>query len=80
MSTTPRGWTVEEVIAWEEREGKITPPFSTDERSLAHAVAAAWYFCSNLTELPARAPRESSAFSAMVMEIHRVQKRREGRW
>jgi hypothetical protein len=80
MSTTPRGWTVEELIAWEEREGKITPHFSADERNLAHAAAAAWYFWSNLTELPARAPRESSAFGAMVIGIHRVQERREGRW
>ena len=78
MSTTLRTWTVEELIAWEECEGEISPPFSADERALAAAVAAAYYFWAELTELPARAPCDTAEWGAMWLGIHRVKKRRNG--
>jgi hypothetical protein len=80
VTPTPRTWTVDELIAWKERRGTIAPPFGADERSLAQAVAAAWYFWAALTQLPTRAPRASHAFATMYMGAHRVIERREGSW
>jgi hypothetical protein len=77
---TPQVWTVDELIDSQELQGMITPPFSADERSLAHAVAAAYFFWAELTEMSACAPRASVAFGAMCIGIRRVKERRAGRW
>jgi hypothetical protein len=79
-TATQQSWTVDALIAWQESQGKITPPFTDLERSLAHAAAEAYYFWIEMTELPASAPRDSAAFGAMFMGIHRVQQRRERGW
>jgi hypothetical protein len=79
-TSTPRTYTLDDIIAWKDRTGEIAPPFSPDERSLAQAVAEAWHFVHWLTELPARAPDQSRAFAAMCMGVWRVIEHREGRW
>jgi hypothetical protein len=79
-TATQQSWTVDALIAWQESTGKITPRFTPDERSLAAAVAAAYYFWIEMTELPARATCDSASFGAMWMGVRRVNKRREEEW
>jgi hypothetical protein len=72
----PDTWTIDDVIEDQERQGKIVPPFTPDERALALCVAEAWYFYEQLTELPARAPHGSRAHFALFAGVHRVNQRR----
>ena len=65
-------WTVDDFIDWMEGQGQIVPPFSADERSLATAVAEAYFFSYKLTELPARAPLHGAAWACMGLGIQRV--------
>jgi hypothetical protein len=60
-----RTLTFDDVMARMERRGKINPSLTDDERRLAHTVAEAFYFYSDLEELPAEAPWDSGAVIAM---------------
>jgi hypothetical protein len=76
-TATPEAWTIDTMIDWRESEGKIIPPFTDLERSLARAGAEAYYFWQEQRKLPAHAPRDSDAWNAMFMGVHRVQQRRK---
>jgi hypothetical protein len=65
-------WSLTELIAYREAIGHIVPPFSTDERLLTERVASAYYFYSDLMELPASAPFRSTAGFACWFGIDRV--------
>jgi hypothetical protein len=73
-------FTFDDVMARMERRGKINPPLTDEERRLAHTVAEAHYFYTDLAELPAAGPWDSTAVIAMWMGISRVLSRREGVW
>jgi hypothetical protein len=72
-------WSFDERFDEWERAGVIQPPFTPDERALARAVAEAWYFADNLTEMPARCSDGSQTLLSIDMGIMRVKQKREGR-
>jgi hypothetical protein len=72
--------TFDAVVARMAHRGKINPPLTDEERRLAHTVAEAHYFYTDLAELPAAGPWDSTAVIAMWMGISRVLSRWEGVW
>jgi hypothetical protein len=76
-------WTLGDVIVDLEAEGALQPPFSVEERELAHKVAAAWFFIDRFDNIPDRVADGSFGHAAMTFGIERVLARRrqqEGSW
>jgi hypothetical protein len=71
MNGHTRTWTIDERIQLFERKGIITPPLLDNERSTVAALAAAWFYVWELSEMPARFAEKSSAGLAMDMAITR---------
>jgi hypothetical protein len=64
--TTSAYWSFDSVVSWMEECGEIAPPFSPQERALAHEVARAHYFAHTLTRLPGRVRYRSVAHYSVM--------------
>jgi hypothetical protein len=74
-----RSWSLDELIADYERMGRITSPFTADERGLALSVAQAYAWAFWQEVLPGRCSDQSEAHFALSWGVWKVCEKR-GDW
>jgi len=75
----PHTWTLDTVITDYERIGRITAPFTPDERAFALSIAEAWMWAMCQQELPGRCSDLSEGHYAWLWGIWKVCEKR-GDW